>query len=75
MQEKKVRLTIEITREMLLDLMVMTSERTRKIIDASDTFAEEGCVHTAKQYRLYAEGMCELNAELSEIYEKEFKED
>lgn len=75
MQEKKVRLTIEITREMLLDLMVMTSERTMKILDVADKFVDEGCLHTAQEYRVYAEGMCELNAELSEIYEKEFKED
>lgn len=75
MQDKKVRLTIEITREMLLDLMVMTSERTMKILDAADKFVDEGCLHTAQEYRLYAEVMSEFNEELSEIYEKQFKED
>lgn len=75
MKDKKVRLTIEVTRKMLLDLMFITSERTSKILDEADRLCSEGCAIIAKEYRLYAEEMCELCEELSEIYEKEFKED
>ena len=75
MQDKKVRLTIEVTREMLLDLMLLTSDRCSKVLNVADKHKEEGCNFVAEKYIEYADMLSELNIELSEVYEREFEDE
>lgn len=72
---EKRTFSVSLTKEMLLDLRIMSHERCKKVLDEADSLKREGCLRIASDFREYAEMWEDFANEMGVVYDELFVED
>lgn len=74
-KEEKRTFSVSLTKEMLLDLRIMSHERCNKVLDEANELEREGCLRIASDFREYAKMWEDFANEMGAVYDELFVED